>query len=106
LTFIILDLLKEKWSLFIDNKTNKKQICYDIATGLSEQGFLVRGVDKGACRTKLENLRKDYKAYILKFNQSGSSANDTKKKPKYFEQIEEILGMHVLYVLFTCSCHY
>ncbi|KZS02034.1 Uncharacterized protein APZ42_001082 [Daphnia magna] len=37
--------LKEKWSLLIDNKTNKKQIWNDIATGLSEQGFLVRGGD-------------------------------------------------------------
>ena len=106
-TFIILDLLKEKWSLFIDNKTNKKLIWNDIATGLSEQGFLLRGVDKGAtCRIKWENLRKDYKAYIFKFTQSGSSAIDTKKKPKHFEPIEEILGMHVWYVLFTCSFHY
>ena len=30
-TFIILDLLKEKWSLIIDKKTNKKQILNDIA---------------------------------------------------------------------------
>ncbi|XP_045031524.1 uncharacterized protein LOC116928922 [Daphnia magna] len=46
-TELLLNLLKEKWSLLIDNKTNKKQIWNDIATGLSEQGYLVRGEDKG-----------------------------------------------------------
>ncbi|KAK4017177.1 hypothetical protein OUZ56_032128 [Daphnia magna] len=41
-TELLLNLLKEKWSLLIDNKTNQKQIWNDIATGLSEQGFLVQ----------------------------------------------------------------
>ncbi|KAK4009167.1 hypothetical protein OUZ56_018251 [Daphnia magna] len=72
-TELLLNLLKEKWSLLIEDRTNKKQIWNDIATGLSKQGFLVRGEDKGAtCRTKWENLRKYYRTYVSKFNQSGS----------------------------------
>ena len=35
------------------------------------------------CKTKWENLREDYRTY-----QTGSSANNTKKKTKYFKQIE------------------
>nr|CAH0110315.1 unnamed protein product [Daphnia galeata] len=67
------NLLKNKWVFLIDNKTNKEQIWNDIATG-----FLVRGEDKCAtCRTKWENLRKDYRTYISKFNQSGSTEETT-----------------------------
>ena len=48
--------------------------------------------------------------YISKLNQS-VSANDTKKKSKYYEQIEQILGvcMHAcrcLFYVFNFSCHY
>ncbi|KAK4017038.1 hypothetical protein OUZ56_031994 [Daphnia magna] len=91
-TELLLNLLKEKWSLLIDNKTNKKQIWNDIATGLSEQGYLVRGEDKGAsCRTKWENLRKDYRTYISKFNQSGSSANE-KRNPNISNKLKKFLA--------------
>ena len=65
----------------------------EIAIGLDEKGFQVRGEDKGVtCKTKWENLRRDYRSFISKFSQTGSGANDTSKKPKHFDEIEEILG--------------
>ncbi|KZS05638.1 Uncharacterized protein APZ42_031116 [Daphnia magna] len=92
-TELFLNLVKEKWVVLKDSKTSKKQVWDDIAIGLDEEGFLVRGEDKGVtCKTKWENLRRDYRCYISKFSQTGSGASDTNKKPKHFDQIEEILG--------------
>lgn len=92
--------MKAKWTVLNDNKTSKKQVWDEIATDLDEEGFLVRGEDKGVtCKTKWENLRRDYRKFLSKFSQTGSGANDTSQKPKHFDQIEEIVGMcHTKYL--------
>lgn len=101
-------LLKEKWESLNDSKTSKKQIWDLIAKGLEEAGFIVRGEDKGqTCKTKWENLRKDYRSYISKFQVTRSGASDTKKKPKFFYSIEAILGWYFYntYIILCSPCH-
>ncbi|KAK4006930.1 hypothetical protein OUZ56_012085 [Daphnia magna] len=62
-------------------------------SNLEEAGFCIRGVDKiQTCKNKWENLRKDHRNYISKFQQTGSGANDTQKKPKFFDSIEAVIG--------------
>ncbi len=85
-------LLEDNWESLNDSKTSKKQIWNKIADGL-EEVFIVRGEDKGrTCQTKWENMRKEYRAYLSKF-QTGSAASDTKKTPKFFDSIEKIIGI-------------
>lgn len=74
-------LLEDNWESLNDSKTSKNQIWKQIADGL-EEVFIVRGQDKGnTCKTKWENMRKEYRSYLSKF-QTGSAASDTKKKPQ------------------------
>jgi hypothetical protein len=89
----LLGLLNDNWESLSDTKTSKKQVWDVIANGLEEAGFTVRGANKGqTCKIKWENLRKEYRSYLSKFQQTGSSASDTRKKPKFFDEIEKILG--------------
>ena len=86
-------LLEDNWESLNDSKTRSKEIWNTIADGLGEV-FIVRGEDKGrTCQTKWENMRKEYRAYLSKF-QTGSAASATKKKPKFFDAIEKIIGIH------------
>jgi hypothetical protein len=62
----------------------------EITIGLDEEGFFVRGV---TCKTKWENLRRDYRKLLSTFSQTGSGANDTSQNQKHFDQIEKIVGM-------------
>ncbi|KAK4005686.1 hypothetical protein OUZ56_010728 [Daphnia magna] len=77
-TELCLTLLEDNWESLNDSKTSKNQIWKQIADGL-EEVFIVRGQDKGnTCKTKWENMRKEYRSYLSKF-QTGSAASDTKK---------------------------
>lgn len=101
--------MKEKWESINDSKSSKKQIWDVIANELEEAGFCVRGDYKGqTCKTKWENLRKDYRSYISRFQVTGSGASDMKKKPKFFDSIQLILGLYSYpyFILLCSSCNY
>ncbi|XP_045025170.1 uncharacterized protein LOC116916547 [Daphnia magna] len=86
-------IVEKNWETLNDSKTSKRQIWHEICSNLEEAGFCIRGVDKiQTCKNKWENLRKDYRNYISKFQQTGSGANDTQKKPKFFDSIEAVIG--------------
>lgn len=86
----LLGLLEDNWESLSDLKTSKKLIWDLIANGLEESGFTLRGTNPGqTCKNKWENLRKDYRSYLSKFQQTGSRASDTQKKPKFFDAIEK-----------------
>lgn len=91
----ILDLLEENWKSLCDTKTGKKQIWDTIANGLEEAGFAVRGSEKGkTCKNKWENLRKEYRAFLSKYQTGSGASTRTNKKPKFFDEIEKIIGRH------------
>ncbi len=88
-------LLEDNWESLNDSKTSKKQIWNKIADGL-EEVFIVRGEDKRrTCQTKWENMRKEYRAYLSKF-QTGSAASDTKKTQSSLIPLKKLL------VYFSC----
>nr|CAH0105002.1 unnamed protein product [Daphnia galeata] len=68
--------LIDNWKSLSNTKTTKQLIWDVIANGLEEAGFTVR----------------DYRSYLYKFQQTGSSASATQKKTKFFDAIEKILG--------------
>ncbi|EFX63836.1 hypothetical protein DAPPUDRAFT_334930 [Daphnia pulex] len=87
-----MDLLEENLETLCDTKTGKKIILNTIANGLEEAGFANHGSEKGqTCKNKWENLRKEYRTFLSKC-QTGSGASATKKKRKFFNEIEKNIG--------------
>lgn len=90
-TLALLDLRLSYNDDFKNKKTPKNEIWKKIASKMNERGFVVgEGVEgKEKVRQKFANLQSTY----IKYKDSQKRTGEGKlKRPKYFEELEEILG--------------
>jgi hypothetical protein len=89
-----IDLVKKNYQKLCDTSHKTLDVFSTIAKEIELLGynFAPTGEASHKLKVKWRNLSSTRKAYIAKISATGSDVDVLKKKPLYYDEIEEILG--------------
>ena len=91
-----IDLVKKYSPKLNDNVSKKKDVWKMISSEFMAKGFNLGDKEKvpDKVANKWNNLMKQYKEFIKETEKTGCGADIWESKPKYFNEIRDILGKH------------
>ncbi len=89
-----IDLVKKNYQKLCDKSHRTLDVFAKIAKEIELLGyyFAPTGEASHKLKVKWRNLCSTRKAYIAKISATGSAVDVLKKKPSYYDEMEEILG--------------